>query len=94
MVQCIVAGWNFAARHVSLRVCLPPCTAIVISTVWLLVKLNVDKWLVANSVKGNFSCLLSNTGLEHFSFLEMSTRARKFATADNRKQLYLISYPV
>lgn len=27
MVQCIVAGWNLAARHVSVGVCLPPCTA-------------------------------------------------------------------
>lgn len=23
MVQCVVAGWNIAARHVNLRVCLP-----------------------------------------------------------------------
>ena len=40
MVQCIVAGWNFAARHVSVGVCLPPRAAAVISAVWL-VWLNV-----------------------------------------------------
>lgn len=49
MVQRVVAGWNFAARHVRLRVCSPPLSAFVISIVWVLVQLK----LVTQSVMGN-----------------------------------------
>lgn len=93
MAQCVVTGWNFAARHVSLRVCLTPCAAIVISPFWLLVKLNItERKLVSGELHvGNCCCLFiyiyTSAALGHF----LGFANRFTEKAANRKWSDLIS---
>lgn len=94
MAQCIVTGWNFAARHVSLRVCLTPCAAIVISPFWLLVKLNItERKLVSGELHvGNCCCLFIYLHFgSHCTFLGVLQIISQSMKAANREWFDLIS---